>query len=879
MNSIKTMKIMIAAAEELHEEKLEFTNLIEHLNEALAPRGIELKRVKWNPETDGNLEDFKAKLRDCEMCLSLYWRELTGNSQEELTAAYQELKTGKNPRKLYVFFKEPTDDMTEALKDFKANFVTNFGHFYCKFENADTMNLHFILQFESYQNSLHNNLVRISDGKVSVDGRDVVNLDNVPFASLNNDYQRLQRELLELDAQIAQTGVQFAANVNDKELLSKLAVISSKREKAREEFEKYQQHLYEIALNFARHSFEQYTERMRIARELFEKGNPIEADRILNFHVIKQEADEEMQLFEKNRHNLILKIEEFHLKANTVMANTELTVSERCAQACSAYQEAVHIADRINYTDDDFSLILFEYATCLAEMNKIEDSAAIYKKALEKKRSLAIASPEKNMPGLADILNNLALQQEKLGLFNDAEKGFKEALQIRRQLANAYPTAYMSYLARSLNNLAGLQCRFENYEAAEQYYVEALDILQQLDEVSAANYLQDIAMVRNNLAVLKEKQGLYEDAEENYVESLKIRQQLCDNTDSVSIIYLQAVAESLSNLAGLYHKRGCFEEADQCYREASDIILPLSEAIPEMFLPAEAVLWSNIAGLLHDVGNYDESREIYEVALQIYNSLMDDHLEAYMPAYADLLVKYARLLTEMQIYEEGEEAFNKALEIYRQLSEDYPEVYVPEVAATLNDFANMHSITENDEDAMSYYDEALQIYIQLMDINPNRYGQYYANTLDNIAVLKDKHGFYEEAEKGYKEALEIRRCLSEKYPDVFLVDVAKSLDHLAKMQFSMGCYKEAMKNHDEALDILQKLSDAYPEVYAIKLVNAMNDNACIKEKNGYLEEAVDMLYNALNICNDMIGYVGDTIAQPMARIMSNLERMTSNEDN
>ncbi|MBO7571239.1 MAG: hypothetical protein J6T48_03705 [Bacteroidales bacterium] len=118
---MKTIKIMVAAAEELHEEKLEFSNLIEHLNEALAPRGIVLKRVKWNPETDGNLEDFKAKLNDCEMCLSLYWRDLTGNSQQELTTAYQELKAGQNP---------PTGDMTGALKDFKANFVTNFGHFY-----------------------------------------------------------------------------------------------------------------------------------------------------------------------------------------------------------------------------------------------------------------------------------------------------------------------------------------------------------------------------------------------------------------------------------------------------------------------------------------------------------------------------------------------------------------------------------------------------------------------------------------------------------------------------------------------------------------------------------------------------------------------------
>ena len=93
---------MIAALEEMHDEKLEFSNLIEHLNEVLEPRGIELKRVKWNPETDGTVEDFLTKLTDCEMCLTLYWKELAGNSEEELNSAYQQLKNGNNPRALRV---------------------------------------------------------------------------------------------------------------------------------------------------------------------------------------------------------------------------------------------------------------------------------------------------------------------------------------------------------------------------------------------------------------------------------------------------------------------------------------------------------------------------------------------------------------------------------------------------------------------------------------------------------------------------------------------------------------------------------------------------------------------------------------------------------
>lgn len=125
---METIKIMIAASEEMHEETIKFSELIANLNEVLEPRGIELERAKWNPETGGSIEKYKTKLNDCEMCLTLYWRELTGNSKQELNTTYKKLKDGKNPRNLYVFFKGPTEDLIAELKNFKANFVTNYDN-------------------------------------------------------------------------------------------------------------------------------------------------------------------------------------------------------------------------------------------------------------------------------------------------------------------------------------------------------------------------------------------------------------------------------------------------------------------------------------------------------------------------------------------------------------------------------------------------------------------------------------------------------------------------------------------------------------------------------------------------------------------------------
>ncbi len=225
---------MIAASEEMHDETLKFSELIANLNEILEPRGIELERVKWNPETEGSLEEYRSRLSDSEMCITLYWRTLAGDSERELDMAYRELKEGNNPKKLYIFFKEPSEDISENLRGFKANFVNRYGHFFCKFENADTMNLHFILQLEAYNNQTSNDLVTVSGGKVLIGGKEMVELKNVPFAALNKDYQRLQQELTALDEEIAGISIRYAANTKDKELLEQLTSLGSKREKVRE---------------------------------------------------------------------------------------------------------------------------------------------------------------------------------------------------------------------------------------------------------------------------------------------------------------------------------------------------------------------------------------------------------------------------------------------------------------------------------------------------------------------------------------------------------------------------------------------------------------------------------------------------------------------
>ena len=617
---------MIAASEEMHEEKLEFTHLIEHLNEVLEPRGIELRRIKWNPDTDGSIEEYKSKLKDCEMCLTLYWRDLAGNSRQELDTAYQELKGGNNPHNLYVFFKEPTADLTEALRDFKANFVTKYGHFFCKFENVDTMNLHFILQFEAYQNRLRSNddkLVKVAGGKVTVADKEFVTLNNVPFAALNKEYQRLQKELLELDIQVVEVRKRHKADPDNEDIEDELMATKSKRKKLADEFEKYQTHLYDIALNFAKTAGEKYSERMRKARELFELGDAIGADQILNMEEMKRDRQHESEQKKVHEENLEILMNEFLDKTKTVMTNTLFSIPERFSIACEAYEEAKSIAREIYLDEEKLANILFDYAYLKADFTRMHEAVQLYVEALQIYRQLAESNPDAYMPRVAMTLNNLAALQRALGRYVEGEKNYVEALRIRRQLAESNPDAYMPRVAMTLNNLANLQSDLGRYVEAEKNYVEALRIRRQLAESNPDAYMPDVALTLNNLANLQSDLGRYVEGEKNYVEALQIYRQLAESNPDA---YMPRVAMTLNNLATLQSDLGRYVEAEENYVEALRIRRQLAKSNPDAYMPRVAMTLWNLACLKSKQKKYEEEKEIWIEALKVHEWL-EQHCE------------------------------------------------------------------------------------------------------------------------------------------------------------------------------------------------------------------------------------------------------------
>jgi len=202
---MQTIRIFLSASVELEQEKLELADLIENLNNSLEHRGTSLLMYTWDSAVN-EANDFDAQLGQSDLCLTLYYTSFNDNAKAELEKAYKALCEGKNPKKIYVYFKE-NDQRSPELENFRKNFSKNYGHFHCKFANVDTLKADFLLQFMEYQNNHmgEKKLVDIRNGKVTIEGKEYVNLQNVPFAGNNEEYNLLLKSIRKTEKLLAIT--------------------------------------------------------------------------------------------------------------------------------------------------------------------------------------------------------------------------------------------------------------------------------------------------------------------------------------------------------------------------------------------------------------------------------------------------------------------------------------------------------------------------------------------------------------------------------------------------------------------------------------------------------------------------------------------------
>ena len=128
---METYKVFIASSAELKNERSELVDLLLDINDELEGESIKFKPELWefldSSMRAGRKEDeYLERLRQCEICLVLFWRTLGEYTKEELKVAVEEKEAGRLPEEVYVLYKIPDDGISKELLIFKQEFATRY---------------------------------------------------------------------------------------------------------------------------------------------------------------------------------------------------------------------------------------------------------------------------------------------------------------------------------------------------------------------------------------------------------------------------------------------------------------------------------------------------------------------------------------------------------------------------------------------------------------------------------------------------------------------------------------------------------------------------------------------------------------------------------
>ena len=304
-------RIILSADKSLQQERMELADLVENLNHSLENRDAKILMLVWDG-SEAKTDDFKEKVSNTDICLTLYYDTFDAFTQSELDMAYQSLCDGKNPKKIYVYFKEG-ETISRQLQEFRDSFPTKYGHFYCSFSNIDTLKADFLLQFMEYQskNIGSINMLKINNGKVTIDGKEYVDLKNVPFAGNNEEYNLLLKSIKKTQKLLSIT------DEDDPDYADYAADLQYMKEK----LSKMESSLWDTALMITRLSSTKCSERLKRAMDMFSAGDNKGAQAVLNEEEIERDVEHNLhliQLGEEGRNGLKMNVEEYELKIKTI---------------------------------------------------------------------------------------------------------------------------------------------------------------------------------------------------------------------------------------------------------------------------------------------------------------------------------------------------------------------------------------------------------------------------------------------------------------------------------------------------------------------------------------------------------------------------------
>ena len=237
---MEEINAIIAADDEALQDRDAFVTMIDGLNQVLAARDVQVKVCDYDPSRHAELLD------ESEIALVLYHTKCGAFGAKEVDDAYVRTVKKQNPKRLYIFFK---DDDGCALEPefvaFRNSFVERFEHFFCRFENVDTLKLNFIFSIENLLTKDGGEpFVKLDGSQVKVGDLDVGDFKRLPMVSNNEGLSGLFAQMDDLQKRFEAKKLEVESDPASEDAYSYLLDLSSQVNELQDKIDR------ELALSF-----------------------------------------------------------------------------------------------------------------------------------------------------------------------------------------------------------------------------------------------------------------------------------------------------------------------------------------------------------------------------------------------------------------------------------------------------------------------------------------------------------------------------------------------------------------------------------------------------------------------------------------------------
>jgi tetratricopeptide (TPR) repeat protein len=330
------------------------------------------------------------------------------------------------------------------------------------------------------------------------------------------------------------------------------------------------------------------------------------------------------------------------------------------------------------------AIAMQEKALKLLGRGKLGEARDLIAKALE----IFELIEGKNTPDVANLLNDLADLEDKLGHLDVALKLAERSLAITTALGRKFTGVDAAIIRARANTIMGTVHRERgDYAKAEKFLKQALEI----NRRALGPAHSEVAGAENNLAVLYKYMGHFAKGLKLYRSALaKYEAEFGEDALPLSTVY--------HNIGGILHASGRYEEAEAPGRRAWEISRKhLGPNHPHTVADAAAY-----AGILDELGRYKESEPIYRRALKVFEKL-------YGPENYEIAINLnnlAALKAAQGKAEEAEEMYRKSIAITEKLLGSKH----PDLALAWNNLASLLNETGRKREAIKLYERALKIF-------------------------------------------------------------------------------------------------------------------------------------------------------------------------